>query len=470
MREPPASTGREGLGHTLEARLTIPEPVRELMDALWSAGHSAYVVGGSLRDDLLERPPADWDLATDARPDQIQAIFPDALYENRFGTVTVRRDGRAYEVTTFRTDVDYADFRRPTRVEFGESIEDDLARRDFTVNALAWGAEAVDGGGLAHAAFVDPHGGMADLRSRTLRAVGAPEARFREDALRMIRAVRLAATLDFRIDDETFAAIRGSSGLAAHLSGERVASELDKLMHAARPSIGLRLMGSSGLLAVVLPELASQRGVPQNKIEGEDLWDHTLRTVDAVPADRPVVRLAALLHDVGKPPTQADGHFYQHEVVGAEVSEDILRRLHTPRAISDRVVHLVRQHMFRYEPEWTDTAIRRFIAKVRLPAIDDLLSLREADNVGSGLSRDAGDLPELRGRIGTETQAGLVLDRNALAVDGDDLMKELGLPPGPELGRLIDRLVERVISDPALNDRETLMDIARTETLTDKSH
>ena len=229
-------------------------------------------------------------------------------------------------------------------------------------------------------------------------------------------------------------------------------------------------MGSSGLLAVVLPELASQRGVPQNKIEGEDLWDHTLRTVDAVPADRPVVRLAALLHDVGKPPTQADGHFYQHEVVGAEVAEDILRRLHTPRAVSDRVVHLVRQHMFRYEPEWTDTAIRRFIAKVRLPAIDDLLSLREADNVGSGLSRDAGDLPELRGRIGTETQAGLVLDRNALAVDGDDLMKELGLPPGPELGRLIDRLVERVISDPALNDRETLMDIARTETLTDKSH
>jgi len=464
VREPPANTGRKVPEGAAEPRLTIPEPVRELMDALWSAGHSAYLVGGSLRDDLLQREPADWDLATDARPQQIQAIFPDALYENRFGTVTVQRNGRAYEVTTFRTDIEYADFRRPTRVEFGDSIERDLARRDFTVNALAWGAEATDGGGFAHAAFVDPHGGLADLRSRTLRAVGDPEERFREDSLRMIRAVRLAAVLEFRIEDETLAAIRRSSGLAAHLSGERVAAELDKLLHAPRPSTGLRLMGSSGLLAVAFPELASQRGVPQNKIEGEDLWDHTLRTVDAAPADRPVVRLAALLHDVGKPPTEADGHFYQHEVVGAEVAEDVLRRLRTPRAVADRVVRLVRQHMFRYEPEWSDTAVRRFIAKVGLAGIDDLLALREADNVGSGLSRDAGDLPELRSRIGMETQAGLVIDRTNLAVDGDDLMRELGLPPGPDLGRLIDRLVERVIADPTLNSRDALLDIARTET------
>jgi tRNA nucleotidyltransferase (CCA-adding enzyme) len=463
VREPPAKKGPSESADDGQWLQAVPDQVRELMDVLWSAGHSAYVVGGSLRDALLDRDPADWDLATDARPERIQALFPAALYENRFGTVTVRHHGLPYEVTTFRTDNDYTDFRRPDSVQFGESIEADLARRDFTVNALAWGGEAARDGTQPAPELVDPHGGLGDLRARTLRAVGDPERRFREDALRMIRAVRLAATLEFEIEPATFGAIHRSSGLAAHLSGERVAAELDKLLRARKPSTGLRLMAASGLLAVVFPELATQRGVAQNKIAGEDLWDHTLRTVDAAPADGAVVRLAALLHDVGKPPTAADGHFYQHEVVGAEVAEEILKRLHRPREPAARVVHLVRQHMFRYEPEWTDTAVRRFIGKVGPGALEDLLALREADNIGSGLERDAGDLPVLRRRIAHEMQAGVALDRSALAVHGDELMRELELRPGPSLGRLIDRLVERVIADPGLNRRETLIEIARSE-------
>ena len=209
-------------------------------------------------------------------------------------------------------------------------------------------------------------------------------------------------------------------------------------------------MAETGLLAVVLPELDAQRGVPQNKIEGEDLFDHTLRTVDAAPAGRPVVRLAALLHDVGKPATIDDGPFRGHEVVGAEMAEQLLDRLHLPRAAVGRVVHLVRNHMFTYEPDWGDAGVRRFIQRVGIDAIDDLFALREADNVGSGVPVDAHHLAHLRARVDAELAASVVLDRSRLAIDGDDLMTELGLPAGPRLGRILDELLERVIAEPKL--------------------
>jgi tRNA nucleotidyltransferase/poly(A) polymerase len=443
-----------------------PASVRALMDRLWAHGHAAYVVGGSVRDALLGRPAEDWDLATDARPDRVLAVFPGAVYENQFGTVAVREGDAVHEVTTFRTDHDYADFRRPHRVEFGDDIELDLARRDFTVNAIAWGAPAPPGnhgGGRAPAAaIVDPFSGVADVEARVLRAVGDPPARFREDALRMVRAVRLAAVLDFAIEPATLDAIRARAALAGHVSGERVAAELGKLLAAERPSAGLRLMAETGLLAVVMPELDAQRGVPQNKIAGEDLFDHTLRTVDAAPPGRPVVRLAALLHDLGKPATIDDGPFRGHEAVGAALTEELLDRLHLPRDSVRRVVHLVRNHMFTYEPEWGDAGVRRFIQRVGTDAIDDLFTLREADNVGSGVPVDAYQLAHLRARVDAELAASVVLDRSRLAIDGDDLMTELGLPAGPRLGRILDELLDRVIADPRLNDRATLLLLAES--------
>ena len=449
-----------------------PAGVVALMVRLWEHGHAAFVVGGSVRDRILERDPLDWDLATDARPDRLLAIFPGAVYENRFGTVSVREAGEQHEVTTFRTDHDYADFRRPHRVEFGDTVETDLARRDFTVNAIAWGApapsiDAVPGATAADPptpapALVDPFDGVADARARRLRAVGEPAARFREDALRMVRAVRLAAVLELEIDPVTFAAIRENAPLAAHVSGERVSAELWKLLSAARPSIGLRLLSDAGLLDVLLPELAAQRGVPQNKIEGEDLFDHTLRAVDAAPATRPVIRLAALLHDIGKPATLDDGPFRGHDAVGAELAQAVLDRLRAPRATTERVVHLVRNHMFTYEPEWGDAGIRRFIQRVGIDAIDDLFALREADNVGSGVPFDAHELGSLRARVDAELAAAVVLDRSRLAVHGDDLMAELGLPAGPHLGRILDDLLDRVIADPKLNDRATLLLLAES--------
>jgi tRNA nucleotidyltransferase (CCA-adding enzyme) len=436
-----------------------PASVRALMDRLWAHGHAAYVVGGSLRDALLGRPAEDWDLATDARPDRLLAVFPGAVYENQFGTVAVREGDAVHEVTTFRTDHDYADFRRPHRVEFGDSLELDLARRDFTINAIAWGAPAPtpDEAPSLAPAIVDPFVGVTDVEARVLRAVGDPPARFREDALRMVRAVRLAAVLDFTIEPATVEAIRANASLAARVSGERVAAELGKLLAAERPSVGLRLMAETGLLGVVLPELDAQRGVPQNKIEGEDLFDHTLRTVDAAPGGRPVVRLAALLHDLGKPATIDDGPFRGHEAVGAEMAQALLDRLHLPRTSVSRVVHLVRNHMFTYDTVWGDAGVRRFIQKVGTDAIDDLFALREADNLGSGVPIDAHHLAHLRARVDAELAASVVLDRSRLAIDGDDLMTELGLPAGPRLGRILDELLERVIADPRLNDRATLL-------------
>jgi putative nucleotidyltransferase with HDIG domain len=436
----------------------IPADVLGLIEVLRGAGHSAYVVGGSLRDVLLGRPPADWDMTTDARPERIVALFPGAVYENRFGTVAVRRDAETFEITTFRSDHDYADFRRPHRVEFGETIEVDLARRDFTVNALAWGGRPDEPLGL-----VDPYGGRADLEGRLLRAVGDPEARFGEDALRMIRAVRLGATLGFEIEPATLAAIETQAELVRHLSGERVAAELEKLLAAPRPSVGLRPLEATGLLRWISPDLATQRGIPQNKIPNEDLWDHTVRTVDAARQDRPVVRLAALLHDIGKPATFVEGRFHGHESAGARLADELLRRLRFPRATTERVAHLVRHHMFIYESSWGDAAVRRFIAKIGRQALEELFELREADDVGSGMPGDEHGLGELRARVTGQLAAEVALDRADLLVDGDDLIAELGLEPGPLLGAILERLLDAVVEDPALNDRPTLLLLAQAQ-------
>jgi tRNA nucleotidyltransferase (CCA-adding enzyme) len=435
----------------------VPEAVIELLDGLVAAGHAGYVVGGSLRDALLGREPADWDLATDALPQQLVDLFHGAVYENRFGTVAIRRGDDVFEVTTFRTEHEYADFRRPHSVEFGTDVVADLARRDFTVNAIAWGRQPA-----AHAnALVDPFDGRLDLERRLLRAVGDPDARFREDALRMVRAVRLAAALDFTIEPETLEAIRANAGLVAHLSGERIGAELEKLLATPRPSVGLRIAEETGLLAILAPELAAQRGIPQNKVPGEDLWEHTLRTVDAAPASRPVVRLAALVHDIGKPATLADGHFHHHDVVGARLATSWLRGLRLPRAAIDDVAHLVRHHMFWADPDLTDAAIRRFLKRVGARHLDNLFALRVADDIGSGVGPDDPVRDAFRARLDAELAAAAALDRYALVIDGGDLMRELDLSPGPLLGRIIDELVERVINDPALNERATLLLLAQ---------
>ncbi len=453
------STAQDG------AELSLPRlPAGPLvvLRRLAAAGHEAAVVGGSLRDSLLGLPHGDWDVATVATPEQVSELFPNSSYENRFGTVTVRDStGAVVEVTTYRSETGYRDRRRPDDVRWGTVLNGDLARRDFTINAIAWlPHELEDRSGR----LVDPFGGTDDLRARILRAVGDPQQRFDEDALRLLRAVRFAHRFRLQIEPGTEAAIRRLARTAGSVSGERLADELLRMLAAVdpAPSEAFALMERLGLLQVVLPELAALRGVPQQKAIPGDALDHTLRAVDAADAGNPDLRLAALCHDLGKARTLSGGRFIGHELVGAEMAEALLERLRLPRATIATVAHVVRLHMFAYTPDWTDAAVRRFVRRVGRDRLGLLLALRRADNTASGVSEPPGaGLAQLERRF--ETAMADPLEERELAIDGHDLQQELGLEPGPVVGRLLDRLMEAVLDDPACNEPAALLRLAREE-------
>jgi tRNA nucleotidyltransferase (CCA-adding enzyme) len=440
-------------------RIDLPPAVAAVLEALREGGDEAVLVGGCVRDVVLGHRPADWDVATSAPPETVADRFPGATWENPFGTVTVRDPGGGpgIEVTTYRVEAGYRDQRRPDQVRWGRSLADDLARRDFTINAMAWRPESpADGTGR----LVDPFGGAADLEDGLLRAVGDPDARFNEDALRLLRAVRLATRFDLRLDPTTEAAIRANAPAAAGLSGERVRDELMRILAgAAPPSRAFNLMERLGLLAVLLPELAALRGVPQAKPLAGDALDHSLRAADALPAADPVLRIAGLLHDVGKATTLAGGHFLHHDRDGALLAEQIMLRLRAPRSEVARVTRLVRNHMFAYTPDWTDAAVRRFMRRVGIDLLEDLFVLRAADDVASGVVEPPGGWRQLRERVAAV--ASDPLEAHHLAVTGDDLVAELGIPPGPPIGRLLAGLLEAVVEDPALNSRDRLLELAR---------
>ena len=443
------------------APLDLPADVERVLSTLWSNGHAAYVVGGGVRDSLLGRPVEDWDVATSALPETVASLFSDSRYENRFGTVTVPRTKPRdrVEVTTFRRDHQYADHRRPDSVTFTDSLDEDLARRDFTVNAIAWGRQATD-----HSpSWSDPTGGLADLDARLIRAVGEPAKRFGEDALRLLRAARFAAQLGFAIEPATLAAMAATAETVSFVSKERIGIELRKMVVADPPSAAFRILAETGVLAGALPELQAQRGVPQDKVTGDDLWGHCLRTVDAAAelGGDETLRLAALFHDIGKPPTFADGHFIGHDSEGAKLAEALLTRLAYPRRSIDDVVVLIDNHMFSYERRWSSAAVRRFIRRVGREHIHALLQIRRADNLGSGLPANAGDLDELETRIRAELTANAPLTLRELAVNGDDLVSELGIAPSPQVGELLERLLGEVIADPSRNTRDALLAQAR---------
>jgi tRNA nucleotidyltransferase (CCA-adding enzyme) len=442
-------------------RIELPGAVRSVLGRLAEAGLEAALVGGSVRDLVSGAPPVDWDVATAGPPERVAALFPGSTWENRFGTVTVRGEPDV-QVTTYRHEGPYHDRRRPAHVRWGRTLREDLARRDFTVNAMGWlPTDLATGAGV----LVDPFDGAVDLRRGVLRAVGQPAERLDEDALRMVRAARFAGRLRLQLDPATEAAIVARAATASTLSGERVRDELLRILGSAPPaeppSASLRLMERLGLLAVLLPELAALRGVPQSKAIAGDALDHSLLTADALAPEQPLLRLAGLLHDVGKATTQAGGHFIGHDVQGAEMVSSVLRRLRLPRADAARVVRLVAQHMFAYTPAWTDAAVRRFIRRVGVDLLDDLFALRMADNAASGAHEPAeGGLAELRARVAKALRAD-PLQQAQLAIDGGDLQRELGLPPSPLIGELLRGLLEAVLDDPSLNDRGRLLDLAR---------
>jgi tRNA nucleotidyltransferase (CCA-adding enzyme) len=439
----------------------IPDDVLVLCRRLVTAGHQAHLVGGGVRDLLLGRAPADFDVATSAHPEQVLALFgsgfaiPTGL---QHGTVTVLTDGsprRSVEVTTFRGEGAYIDGRRPSSVTYVSSLDEDLARRDFTMNAV--GLDPV------HGRLTDPFDGQGDLRRHLVRAVGDPVARFREDGLRPMRAVRQAAQLAFEIDPPTLAAIPQTLEVFRKVSAERIRDELLKLLAAPRPSRGLELMRTTGLLGEVMPELLEGVGVVQNRFHKFDVYNHTLAVVDNTRGDA-IVRLGALLHDVGKPRARqpregAPGEFsfFKHEYVGAEMADAICRRLKLSTAERARVVAIVANHMFFYTPDWTDGTVRRFVRRVGEGGVGDLFALREGDIAGRGFEEDPdAELGELRRRIGEVAAADAALRVTDLAVNGQDVMRVLGIGPSRQIGVVLERLLERVLDDPSLNQRERL--------------
>lgn len=442
--------------------ISLPAVVADVLATLRDAGAEAALVGGCVRDVVRGESPSDWDVATASPPEAVAKLFPGATWENAFGTVTVRdpEGGPGIEVTTYRVEGGYRDRRRPDAVRWGTSLAEDLARRDFTVNAMAWVPEpAGDGTGR----LVDPFGGAEDLDAGLLRAVGDPDERIAEDALRLVRAVRFATRFGMRLDPATEAAIRRHAPDAAGLSGERVRDELLRVLRGvAPPSRAFLLMEQLGLLRVLYPELAVLRGVAQSKPLAGDALDHSLRAADALPARDPVLRLAGLLHDLGKATTGGDGHFLHHEREGATLAEQLMLRLRFSRLEITRVAELVRHHMFAYSSDWTDAAVRRFVRRVGVERLDDLFALRAADDVASGTERPAmGGWDELQRRAAAAVAVD-PLDASSLAVTGDDLVAELAIPPSPLIGRVLAGLLEAVIDDPTLNSRDRLLALART--------
>ncbi|MEW6565994.1 MAG: CCA tRNA nucleotidyltransferase [Spirochaetota bacterium] len=418
-----------------------------------------FLVGGAVRDLVRGKDAKDWDLATNAKPGEVQAMFRRVIPTGiKHGTVTILYRGLSIETTTFRTEGTYSDGRRPDTIRFANTIEEDLSRRDFSMNALALE--------LPEQRLVDPYDGQADIKKRIIRCVGEAAERFSEDGLRPLRAIRFAAQLQFSIEPNTLAAIPLALPITAKVAIERVRDELDKILGSEQPSQAFRLMEATGMLSLFLPELQACRNVEQKGFHQFDVLDHLLFSCDAAPRDKLVVRLAALLHDIGKPAVRAKDElgiwtFYRHEEVSTNMARDILSRLKYPNAVIDQVCHLISVHMFHYDDSWTDAAVRRFIVRVGEAALEDLLDLRRADTWGTfGKEPPAGLNQPLVDRVHRVLAKDKALSIKDLAVNGEDLA-QLGIPRGPLMGRILKELFETVLDDPGQNTKETLLRIAQ---------
>lgn len=452
--------------------IKIPDILKKMNEIFVQHGYKAYLVGGAVRDMLMGKEPHDWDVTTDATPEQVMSIFRKVIPTGiAHGTVTVHFMKNEIEVTTFRTESDYSDGRHPDKVEYTGNIEEDLSRRDFTINAIA--------SYLGDGTITDPFHGRDDIKRKVIRTVGNPLERFSEDGLRPVRAVRFSAQLGFEIERETLKAISEPEILkkTSGISLERFRDELLKLMKAEKPSAGLKLMEESGILDIFIPELKKCRGCLQGDFRGYhqfDVLDHLFYACDGAPASKQNVRLAALFHDIGKPdvkrviPTPQGNQFtfYNHEAKSQQITKEILFRLKFSNAEIANICHLVVNHMFNYTQDWTDAAVRRFLAKIQAENLEDLYDLRLADIYGMNNapvrgqdSRTIALLNELKDRISKETEKNSVLSLKQLAVNGKDLMKN-GISAGKDLGFVLNQLLETVLEDPTQNEKDQLIKIA----------
>lgn len=439
----------------------IPSEIIKISDSLKSAGFDAYIVGGCLRDIVLGKTPKDWDLTTNATPSQIQDIFPNSFYENKYGTVGVKTDSEAVniaivEITPYRLEAEYDDKRHPNKVIFSQKLEDDLQRRDFTINAMALD---IDKGQI-----IDPYKGQNDLNLNLIRAVGNPDQRFNEDALRMLRAVRFAAELGFVIENETAESILKNSNLMKFVSQERVGDEIRKIVLSNNPAMGMGLAQKLNILKQILPIFESAVGCNQNKEAHKyDVWEHSLRTLQhAADKNFPLeVRLAALFHDVAKPQTKEETGdkttFYNHDVIGARVTRETLQKMAFPKEVVDKTTTLVRYHMFFADTDQiTHSAVRRLIAKVGKENIWDLINLRICDRIGTGRPKEEPyRLRKFQSMIDEVIRDPISV--SMLKINGNDLISRFHVQPGPKIGFILHILLEDVLEDPAKNEETFLV-------------
>lgn len=538
-------------------QLKLPIDVLAIIKQLTDHDYQAYIVGGAVRDVLLnpDSEPTDWDFTTDAKPEEILKLFPEAFYENEFGTVAIAREHVAeqfsldihnnlpvpkkagttqqhnnlkktidlgtatkiheslqggmgkskfsqtsqftihnsqsksvFEITTFRSDGIYTDFRRPESVTWGKTIEEDLERRDFTINALGIRIENRESSLPAQTGIenqkartqnlepsiqlqpedytiIDLHNGIEDLKKKSIRTVGDPSTRFQEDALRMLRAIRFSLQLNFRIEQETLYAVIQHADLIQHISWERIRDEFLKIIASSQPKVGVLLLDKVGLLQYILPELIESKGVDQGGHHTTDVWTHSLDALNACPSSDPIVRLATLIHDIAKPqtarkiPNKNKYSFYNHEVIGARVARDIAKRLKLSNKDVQRIFLLVRHHMFYYQPHNTDASIRRFMRKIGLENINDIIDVRIGDRVGSGARETSWRFEEMKKRMQEQLHQPFAI--KDLAINGNDLMKEFDMKPGPQIGNILKELFEKVVEEPELNSKEELMQLVK---------
>jgi poly(A) polymerase/tRNA nucleotidyltransferase (CCA-adding enzyme) len=443
----------------------IPPEIVNVVETLEKVGFQAYLVGGCVRDLFLGRTPKDWDITTNAKPEQIQGIFPKTVYENVFGTVAVINEQtediclKSVEVTPYRLESSYSDRRHPDMIKFSDKIEHDLMRRDFTINAMAVS--------LSHGAIkdiIDLYGGFADLKDKSIRTVGEPSDRFNEDALRMMRAIRLSVELCFTCNQDTFKAIQSQSIMIMDISMERIHDEFVKILMSPEPKKGIELLHESGLLKHILPELEAGIGVKQPQAHSYDVWEHLLRSLQHA-ADKEYnleVRLAALFHDISKPSTKGFSQetnqptFYGHEVIGSRETRKILEKMKFSRATIEKVTKLVRWHMFFADPEkLTLSAVRRMTVNVGRENIWDLMNLRTCDRIGTGRPKENPyRLRKYRSMI--EEALRDPISVTMLKIDGKRIMEICNTLPGPKIGMILNALLEEVLDDPKLNTTEYL--------------
>ncbi len=453
----------------------LPDEVKNILDKFQKRGFQIYIVGGAVRDLLMNKKVKDWDFTTDANPEEILKVIPEGFYDNKFGTVGLALGDGVMEITTMRKEGIYKDHRHPIEVSWTNKIEEDLARRDFTVNAIAVSSKHLRGEetdvtprehlGGETMEIVDPFHGQRDIKDKIIRCVGNPSKRFEEDALRLMRAVRIATELNFQIDKATKKAIAKNVTLINNIANERIRSELFKILSTQNPYQGILLLREVGILQIILPELEACFGIKQEGPKHDrvyDIGEHSLLALKECTSKDPLTRFAALLHDVGKVKTvntEEDGNvtFYNHDLEGGKLSLQIAKRFNLSKKQTDKLHILIRWHMFTLDENQTDAAIRRFIKNVEVKNIDDMMAVRIGDRLGGGTENAVSwRMEKFKERIKQVLKKPFSI--SDLKINGNDVMKELDIKSGPKVGEILQKLFEEVLEDSSKNNREYLLD------------